>query len=77
MFLIYSTVKLPTVASLELYKLTVNSIDTYRERFIDDGINEEEINQTKQDVLYKVNETSVVTEKEKELKNTILYSSKQ
>ena len=66
-----------TVASLELYKLTVNSIDTYRERFIDDGINEEEINQTKQDVLYKVNETSVVTEKEKELKNTILYSSKQ
>ena len=59
-----------TVASLELYKLTVNSIDTYRERFIDDGINEEEINQTKQDVLYKVNETSVVTEKEKELKNT-------
>ena len=46
-------------------------------RFIDDGINEEEINQTKQDVLYKVNETSVVTEKEKELKNTILYSSKQ
>ena len=66
-----------TVASLELYKLTVNSIDTYRERFIDDGVNEEEINQTKQDVLYKVNETSVVTEKEKELKNTILYSSKQ
>lgn len=66
-----------TVASLELYKLTVNSIDTYRERFIDDAINEEEINQTKQDVLYKVNETSVVTEKEKELKNTILYSSKQ
>ena len=66
-----------TVASLELYKLTVNSIDTYRERFIDDGINEEEINQTKQDVLYKVNETSVVTEKEKGLKNTILYSSKQ
>ena len=66
-----------TAASLELYKLTVNSIDTYRERFIDDGINEEEINQTKQDVLYKVNETSVVTEKEKELKNTILYSSKQ
>lgn len=66
-----------TVASLELYKLTVNSIDTYRERFIDDGINEEDINQTKQDVLYKVNETSVVTEKEKELKNTILYGSKQ
>lgn len=66
-----------TVASLELYKLTVNSIDTYRERFIDDGISEEDINQTKQDVLYKVNETSVVTEKEKELKNTILYGSKQ
>ena len=66
-----------TVASLELYKLTVNSIDTYRERIIDDGISEEEINQTKQDVLYKVNETSVVTEKEKELKNTILYGSRQ
>lgn len=65
-----------TVASLELYKLTVNSIDIYRQRIIDDGISEEEINQTKQDVLYKVNETSVVTEKEKELKNTILYSSK-
>lgn len=31
--------------------------------YIDDGINEEEINQTKQDVLYKVNETSVVTER--------------
>lgn len=65
-----------TVASLELYKLTVNSIDTYHERFIDDGIDEEEINQTKQDVLYKVNETSVVTEKEKELKNEILYGNK-
>lgn len=65
-----------TVASLELYKLTVNSIDTYHERFIDDGIDEEEINQTKQDVLYKVNETSVVTEKEKELKNNILYGNK-
>lgn len=65
-----------TVASLELYKLTVNSIDTYKERFMDDGVSEEDINQTKQDVLYKVNETSVVTEKEKELKNAILYGNK-
>ena len=57
-----------TVASLELYKLTINSLDIYKQRLIDDGVTEEEITETREDTLYKVNQISAITQKETELK---------
>lgn len=61
-----------TVASLELYKLTINSLDIYKQRLIDDGVTEEEITETRENTLYKVNQISAVTQKETELKNSII-----
>lgn len=61
-----------TVASLELYKLTINSLDIYKQRLIDDGVTEEEITETREDTLYKVNQISAITQKETELKNSII-----
>lgn len=61
-----------TVASLELYKLAINSIDTYKQRFLDDGVTMEELNRVRQDTLYKVLNITPVTEKERELKKIII-----
>ena len=61
-----------TVASLELYKLTINSIDIYKQRILDDGISEDDIIKTREETLYKVNQISPVNQKETELKNSII-----
>lgn len=61
-----------TVASLELYKLTINSIDIYKQRILDDGISEDDIIKTREETLYKVNQISPVNQKETQLKNSII-----
>lgn len=61
-----------TVASLELYKLVINSVDTYKQRFLDDGVTLEKMNQVRQETINKVKNISPVTEKENKLKEEIL-----
>ena len=52
--------------------MTINSLDIYKQRLIDDGVTEEEITETRENTLYKVNQISAVTQKETELKNSII-----
>lgn len=60
------------VSKLELYKLIITSVDTYKNNFIADGIEESEINAIRQKAMKNAKEIYPNTEKSKKLQESIL-----
>lgn len=60
------------ITKLELYKLIVSSLNTYKNNFIADGITEEEVTQMRQTALSQTENIYPSTQRATDLKNEIL-----
>lgn len=60
------------IVKLELYKLTIYSIETYARKFKSDGVEEEDIRSVIESVKKRTNDVAVTTEKTEQIKNDVI-----